>query len=198
MIRRRTLFALPLLADPLLPSPLLAGMAVPARAAEGDTTTLAGIIVPAGRARVLAMIPLGAATAWALGFAADLPEGGRDLVALAALGRVLALELLSWHGADGSRLQTRLSAVPDRQRVRLERLASAPRGRGYRHEEWIDYLAWQELAPMTDAPVRPVLAGTWQAALAGQRDCVRALLAGGPAWVAPELLACCPAPRFPA
>ena len=132
----------------------------------------------------------------ALTFAADLPEGERDLLVVVAGGKVLALELLAWRGADGSRLLTRLSTVPDRLRLRLERMASAKHGHGYRHEEWTDYLAWQAEAPMADAPVRPVLAGTWQASLAAQRADTRALLVGGLHGVVPALLAACPPPRF--
>ncbi len=190
MIRRRTLVALPFLV-----CPGLAG----ARAAEivaADSITLADVTVPAGRARVVAIFPLGAATASALSFAADLPEGERDLLAVAAGGKVLALEVLAWRGKNGSRLLTRLSTVPDRQRLRLERMASAPHGHGYRHEEWTDYLAWQGEAPMADAPVRPVLAGTWQASLAAQRAGTRAMLVGGLHGVAPALLAACPPPCF--
>lgn len=180
--------------------PVLGLLRAPARAEDGPAayTTLAGVSVPVGRARLLAEFPLGKADASALAFAADLPEGVRDLLAVAAGGKVLALEVLSWRGADGTRLQTRLSTVPDRQRLRLERMATAPRGRGYRREEWTDYLSWQEGGPMADAPVRPVLAGTWQASLAVQREAARALLAGGPAGVAPALLELCPPPRLPA
>jgi hypothetical protein len=192
MICRRTLF-------PFLACPMLAGMPAPLRAADivvPQYAVLAGIAVPAERARLLATFPLGEATASALAFAADLPEGTRDLVAVTGLGLVLALELLSWHGEDGSRLQTRLSAVPDRQRLRLERNASARRGHGTWHEAWTDYLAWQGGAPMTDAPVRPVLAGTWQAGLAAQRAGTRTMLVVGPRGVPPGLVASCRPPRF--
>ena len=189
MIRRRTLLTVPGLA-------CVSARAGAADAIARDCTTLAGIAVPAGRGRKLAQFPLGGTTAAALAFAADLPEGTRDLVAVVGEGRVLALEVLDWQGEDGSRLQTRLSAVPDHQRLRLQRSASAPRARGYRREEWTDYLAWQEAAPMADAPVRPVLAGTWQAALAAQRAEVRALLVVGLRAVPPGLLAHCPPPHF--
>ncbi len=184
----------------MLACPMLAGLPAPLRAADivvPPYTVLAGIAVPAERARLLAMFPLGEATASALAFAADVPEGMRDLVAVTALGLVLALELLSWRGEDGSCLQTRLSAVPDHQRLRLERNASVPRGPGYRREAWTDYLAWQGEAPMADAPVRPVLAGTWQAALAAQRAGTRTMLVVGPRGVPPGLVASCRPPRFP-
>jgi hypothetical protein len=172
----------------------------PARAADGgaaESAALGGIDVPAGRARVLAAFPLGGATAAALAFAADLQEGTRDLFAVAAAGRVVALEVLSWQGTDGSRLYTRLAVVPDGRRLRLERTASAPRGRGFRREQWTDYLAWRESGPMADAPVRPVLAGTWQAGLAEQRAGVLATLAVGLRGVPPALIAACPPPCFP-
>jgi hypothetical protein len=179
---------------------VLAWPRAPARAADGvaeENATLGGIGVPAARARVLAAFPLGGAPAVALAFAADLPEGTRDLLGVAAAGRVVALEVLSWHGADGSRLYTRLTVVPDGRRLRLERSASAPRGHGFRREQWTDYLAWQEAGPMADAPVRPVLAGTWQAGLAAQRAGVLATLAVGLRGVPPALVAACPPPCFP-
>ena len=190
MISRRLLVALSLLAD----------ADAPARATDATTEdyiTLADIAVPAERARLLANFLLAGTAATALAFAADLPEGTRDLVAVAASGRVVALELLTWQGKDGSRLQTRLSAVPDHLRLRLERIATMPRGHGYRREQWIDYLAWQGEAPMADAPVRPVLAGTWQASLAAQRAGIRALLGTGPHDLPAALLASCPPPLFP-
>ena len=192
MLPRRTLLALPLLAPALLGRP-------PARAAEPDgeaRTMLGGIAVPAARARLLATPRLGGAPAAVLAFAADLETGERDLFAVVAQGRLVALDLLSWRGSDGGRLYTRLSAVPDGRRLRLQRVAACPRGRGWRREEWTDYLAWQEDGPMADAPVRPVLAGTWQAALAAQRQAVLALLAVGLRGVPPALLACCPPPRL--
>jgi len=178
----------------------LAWPGAPARAADVEAVEgaiLGGIDVPAGRARVLARFPLGGAPAVALAFAADPPEGERDLLAVAAAGRVVALEVLSWRGADGSRLYTRLSVVPDGRRLRLERSASAPRGRGFRREQWTDYLAWQDAGPMADAPVRLVLAGTWQAGLAAQRAGVVASLAVGLRGVPPALIAACPPPCFP-
>lgn len=187
------------MALPAVTCPVLASALAPARAADAVAqacTTLAGVAVPVGRGRLMANFSLGGTTASALAFAADLPEGVRDLVAVVAGGVVLALELLAWHGEDGSRLQTRLSAVPDRQRLRLERNASAPRGRGSRREDWTDYLAWQAGAPMADAPVRPVLAGTWQASLAAQRAEMRSMLVVGLRAVPPGLLARCPPPHF--
>jgi hypothetical protein len=163
---------------------------------EEERTGLGGIAVPAARARVLARPRLGGTDACVLGFGADLPEGERDLFAVVVAGRVVALEVLSWRGLDGAHLSTHLSAVSDGVRLRLERTASARRGRLYRREAWIDYLAWRDAAPMADAPVRPVLAGTWQAGLAAQRADMRAILFVGPRDVAPALIAACPAPAF--
>ncbi len=190
MVRRGFLIVLSVLAWPRAPA-----RAADAMAAE--TATFGGIGVPAERARVLVAFPLGGATAVALAFAADLPEGTRDLFAVAAAGRVVALEVLNWQGTDGSRLHTRLSVVPDGMRLRLERTASVPRGRGFRREQWTDYLAWRDAGPMVDAPVRPVLAGTWQAGLAAQRAGVVANLAVGLRGVPPALVAACPPPAFP-
>ena len=178
----------------------LAWPGAPARAADMEAVAgaiLDGIDVPAERARVLARFALGGTPALALAFAADLAEGTRDLLAVAAAGRVVALEVLSWRGTDGSRLYTRLSVVPDGRRLRLERSASAPRGPGYHREQWTDYLVWQEAGPMADAPVRPVLAGTWQARLAAQRAGMLATLAVGLRNVPPALVAACPPPLFP-
>lgn len=194
MISRRRFFALPVLS-----CAVLAGADPPARGADADAeecTSLAGTKVPSGRVRLLANFQLGGASASALAFSADIPEGSRDLFAVVAGGRVLALELLAWQGEDGSRLQTRLSAVPDRLRLRLERSASAPRGSGTRREEWTDYLGWRDESPMADAPVRPVLAGTWQAVLAAQRADIRSMLVVGLRGVPPALVARCPPPRF--
>ena len=186
----------------LLAFPLLGFLPPPASAADAATVSLGGILVPASRARLLANVRLGGEMVTVLAFAADLPEGERDLFVVAVPGRVAALDLLTWHGADGTRLHTRVSAVSDGVRLRLQRIASAPRGRGYRREEWIDYLAWQNTAPMLDAPVRPVLAGTWQAAQAAQRIATLALLAGASLTgnlntVSPALLAACPPPKLP-
>jgi len=163
---------------------------------EEERTELGGITVPAARARVLARLKLGGTETCVLGFGADLPEGERDLFAVVAAGRVMALEVLAWRGTDGSRLSTHLSAVSDHVRLRLERTASARNGRSYRREAWIDYLGWQGAAPMADAPVRPVLAGTWQAGLAAQRAGMRAMLVVGPRDVGPALIAACPAPAL--
>ena len=187
MLHRRSLFALPALAT----FPALA-----AEPADETRTELAGVAVPGLRARLLVRLRLGEAEAVVLAFAADLPEGVRDLFAVVGGGIVVALEPLSWRGEDGARISTRLSAVPDRTRLRLERSAVAPRGRGWRREDWTDYLAWNGAAPMRDAPVRPVLAGTWQDGFAALRAEMRGLLVIGPRAVAQSLVAACPAPHL--
>ena len=46
-----------------------------------------------------------------------------------------------------------------------------------RREAWTDVLAWQEGGSLRSEPLRPVLAGTWQARMAGTRAAVAGLLA---------------------
>jgi hypothetical protein len=154
------------------------------------------VIVPAARARVLAGMRLGGSDVACLDFAADMAAGERDLFAVAAAGRVVAIDVLAWRGSDGSRLYTRLSLVPDGWRLRLQRTAAAPSGRGVRREAWTDYLAWQAGGAMADAPVRPVLPGTWQAALAEQRREALALLVVPPGGVPEALVAALPPPHL--
>jgi hypothetical protein len=176
-----------------------AARARPADDAAPALISLGGIAVPNLRARLLARLPLGDATTAALAFGADLPEGSRDLLALAAGGRVVALEPLIWQGTDGSRLYTHLSAMPDQRHLRLRHSAGVPLAHGFYHEQWTDYLLWQSGGPLADAPVRPVLATSWQALLARQRAAIIALLRHHP-WgaVTEDLLAACPPLRFPA
>jgi hypothetical protein len=189
-VSRRSMLALSLAA-------VLPGAARPAETwDEGARTELAGVLVPTARARLLARVRLGGDETVFLSFAADLPEGERDLFAIAAAGRIIAVDVLAWRGTDGSRLYSRLSTVPDGRRVQLERTASAPRGHGVRREAWIDYLAWQAEGAMTDAPVRPVLAGTWQAALAEQRAAILGLLAVNLPGVPAALVAAVPPPHL--
>lgn len=159
---------------------------------------LGGIVVPAERARVLAVAALGGTPSVLLAFGADTAAGQRDLLAVAAGGVLVALEPLIWRGTKGSRLTTRATFVPDGQQLRLQRIGTVPRGKGYHREDWTDYLTWTIGAPMRDAPVRPVLAGTWQAALSEQRAAMRAMLGVGLHSVPAALLAACPAPVPPA
>ena len=188
MFTRRSLLFVPGLA-----------FSAPARAREvleETRTTLAGVALPASRARKLAGPVLGGQTAFVAAFAADTEGGVRDLFAVVAAGRVVALEVLAWHGADESRLSTRLSVVNDGVRLRLQRDATARQGHGWRHEAWTDYLGWRDAEPMADCPVRPVLAGTWQAALAAERRAMQAVLTVGPRDIGPALVAACPVPAF--
>lgn len=165
---------------------------------EEPVEPLGGIVVPAERARVLAAAALGGTAAVLIAFGADTAAGQRDLLAVAAGGVLVALEPLVWRGTEGSRLGTRVTFVPDGQRLRLQRIGTVPRGQGYHREDWTDYLAWNNGAPMHDAPARPVLAGTWQAVLSEQRAGMRALLGVGLHGVPAALIAACPAPVPPA
>ncbi|MGI3776642.1 MAG: hypothetical protein ACRYGC_05030, partial [Janthinobacterium lividum] len=111
--------------------------------------------------------------------------------------RVLGVESWDWHGSGPRRLGLRVVAVPDDRRVRLlyEAVLSTPREDGpagrvvVRHEAWTDVLAWQEGGAMRSEPLRPVLAGTWQARMAGTRAAVAALLAAPCTDVGVEALA---------
>jgi len=109
--------------------------------------------------------------------------------------RILGVESWDWQGTGPRRLALRLVAVPDNRRVRLlyEATLASPRpgvagqdagapggGRAavvVRREAWTDILAWQEGAALRTEPLRPVLAGTWQARMARARAEVAALLA---------------------
>lgn len=132
---------------------------------------------------------------------AALPVAGRQVVAagvalpsgqvLAVLAgwdgarmRILAVESWDWHGSGPRRLGLRLAAVPDDRRVRLlyEAVLASPRGDGpgrvvVRREAWTDILAWQDGGALRSEPLRPVLAGTWQARMAATRAAVAGLLA---------------------
>src|SRR3954468_3190228 len=83
-IARRLTLALPLLA-------ILPRRSPGAEPLDGgERTVIAGVAVPAARARRRIGLRLGGAEATLLAFAADLPEGERDLLAVAADGRVVA------------------------------------------------------------------------------------------------------------
>ncbi len=117
--------------------------------------------------------------------------------------RILAVESWTWQGSGPRRLALRLVAVPDDRRVRLlydatlasqeaggagqDVAAPEPGGAGLgatgrarvvvRREAWTDILAWQDGDALRSEPLRPVLAGTWQARMAQIRADVAALLA---------------------
>jgi hypothetical protein len=162
------------------------------------------IDAPAGRARIAAVLPLADRDVAMLGIAADPPSGGQlDLMAIVGWDgsalRLLALEVLSWQAPGGARLATRVAAVGDRSRLRLARDAAAPRNGGsWRHESWIDLLAWHDGGALADAPPRPPLPGTWQAHLAQSRAGVIARLGMACQSVSDELLALCGPPDIAA
>jgi hypothetical protein len=139
------------------------------------------ITLPAVRARIAFALPIAGREVAGVAFAADPPGGSLDLVALCgwdgACLRILGLEILSYAGADGASLASCFAGVGDRSRLRIERTASVPRhGLPLRWESWTDLVAWRDQAPLADAPVRPPLPGTRQAALAAGRARVFTLL----------------------
>ncbi len=152
---------------------------------------------PPQRARVLADLPFRAGAVVAVRFACDTPQATQDLLALiGADGALLALERLSWQHGRAS-FVTRFAMLPDREHLSLERVAMFPGGgpgRPSRHESWTDYLR-RDASGMSDAPVRPALAGTMQAALSAERTRLAAFTSrGAPNIPAPMLAALCSAP----
>jgi hypothetical protein len=139
------------------------------------------ITLPPARARVAFTLPIAGREVAGVAFGADPPGVTLDLVALCgwdgAVLRVLGLEVLSFAGPDGANLASRFASVGDRTRLSIERTAAAPRpGLPLRWENFTDFLAWREQAPLANAPVRAPLPGTRQAALAVGRARVAALL----------------------
>lgn len=169
------------------------------RAEEGRSRLLldgTAVMLPGAPQRIAAL-PVAARQVVVAGVA--LPSG-QVLAVLAgwdgARMRVLGVESWDWHGSGPRRLGLRLAAVPDDRRVRLlyEAVLSTPREGGpapgglgggpggggrvvVRREAWTDVLAWQDGEAMRSEPLRPVLAGTWQARMAHTRAAVAALLA---------------------
>jgi hypothetical protein len=111
-------------------------------------------------------------------FAADPLGGTQDLLAFVTPdGTLLALERHSWTSQNEDAFSTGCSMLPDRTNIALERHA-ARREQKWRREGWTDYLRMEQ-GRLVDAPVRPVLSGTWQFALARERQqCAAALPAG--------------------
>mgnify|MGYP001036457391 CR=1 FL=1 len=193
---RRALLAAPLiLAAPLLlaAEPVAAAPVLLARADGLVALTWVGrgaVLLP-GAARPLGMLALAGVTLVALAVPADA-----RLTLLALCGRadgarprLLGLEVLDWHGADGAHLETRFASAGDGVRIRLARQAAAPRDRlRWRREAWTDYLAWRG-AGLADAPVRPPPPGTWQARLGGLRARVQDWLATPRDTLTPDVLA---------
>ena len=142
---------------------------LPAQPCCGEQIALAAFIVAEA----------GVALEWA---ALALPQDGQ--VAL------LALEPLSWRGADGARMSTRIVATGDRSRLQCHRDSAVPQGPTlWRREAWTDYLAWAPPCGLADAPVRVPLEGTRQHAVAAWRRRAAALVAACPAALSPGLLA---------
>lgn len=141
----------------------------------------AGFALPTPRASLLATLPIGSLTVIAVGLARAEGAARLDLAALIAADgaalRLVGLEVMGWHGADGARLSTRLAGVGDRSRVRLLRQSALPLGpTRWEREHWTDYLALGAGPRLVDAPVRAPLPETRQHALAQHRMRAAALV----------------------
>lgn len=154
---------------------------------------------PPSRARLVAVFRLrarpgdGESEVAALGFAADTAEATQDMLALVGpQGTLLALEPLRVEGHEGATCSARVAMLPDRRHVVFERTAawrdSGSHDMTLRRESWTDYLRWDE-GGLHDAPPRPVLSGTRQAALSAWRATLRAMIPGACREVTPDLLA---------
>jgi len=194
MIARRSLFALVsglLLADAPLRPMLLPG--------EGGAPVLllpkgGRVACPPMRARVLAELPFRAGPVVALRFGWDNKAATQDLLALIAEdGTLLALERLEWQQGRANFI-TRFAMLPDREHLALERTASLP-GALPVHESWTDYLR-RDTAGLHDAPARPVLAGTLQAALSAERTRLAYWAGGQVAAMPPPMLTALSASPF--
>ena len=130
------------------------------------------IELPAIRARLLPVLPIAGREVLAATFAADIPGGVQDLVALigwdGARLRILGIETWSWRRDEGASFTMRVTASPDRQHLLLGCVATMgrPITRPF-HLVWTDILAWRDQAPLIDASARPAPAGSWQADMAG-------------------------------
>lgn len=197
LARRSLLLAAPwLLAEAARAA--VAGLRLEAAGEEQVALTGAGVrralVLPAAGAQLLPPVACGGEM---LGVAAfRLEDRGTVLewAAMAALqdGAVvlLALEPLSWRGAGGARMTTRLMTSGDRRQVALQRDSAVPETPTlWRRESWTDYLAWRAPIGLADAPVRAPLAGTRQAVVAGWRRRAAALVAAGPLAITGAVLA---------
>ena len=142
------------------------------------------IVLPAPRARLVAILSLTDRDAAMLAFAADTADRRTDLFALVLWTdsglRIGALDALGMRAAGGAHLTTRLSAHVDGTGLRLERDAAAPRGSlAWRRESWTDYLAWNADGVLIDRPPRPSPPETWQHAFTAWRRQVIAELDRG-------------------
>jgi hypothetical protein len=141
---------------------------------------------PALRAGLLVRMAFRAGPVLALRFGWDDGTATQDLLALiSADGDVLAVERLVWR-SGGASFVTRFAMRPDRAHLALERVAMLP-GSPRRHESWTDYLR-RDRDGLHDAPARPVLAGTLQAALSDERARLAEWTKSRPAAIPPPLL----------
>lgn len=169
-MQRRTLIGLPFLlaAGPARPVLSLDQSDRAHREANLWLPSGAVFICPPARAKLLATVRLRAMQVAAMSFAFDTPEASQDLLALVGPdGCLLALERLRWTTARGDVFETHFAMLPDRMHLTLERTI-AIHAKAWAREAWTDYLAVVE-ATLVDRPPRPVLAGTWQARMSGER-----------------------------
>ncbi len=143
---------------------------------------------PSGRARLLAVMRMREMDVAAVSFAADPAGEVQDVLALIGTGgQLLALERLTWRHGKRAELITRMAMLPDRAHISLQRDAARHEG-VWRRESWTDYLRLSNAA-LINAPARPVLAGSWQAALSGERTGCAATLKPGQCGILPVNLA---------
>lgn len=196
MLCRRAILCLPLLACRAQAAPgrlrLEAGPdGISALTAPGMRRPL---LLPSAGARLLTPVPCGGVELAVAAFTLEEGEARTEWAALAMAHEdralLLALEPLSWRGAGGGRLSTRLTAAGDGARVLLRRDTAEPVGPTlWRRESWTDMLAWQAPSGLADAGVRPPLPGTRQHAVAAWRRRAAVVVAGRPSVISPALLA---------
>ncbi len=166
----------------------------PEKVSFGGDGVVGSVTLPQARVRIAALLPIAGRELAAIAFAADRLGTTVDLLALIGWDglclRILGLEVLSLSAPDGTSLSSRFAGVGDHSRISITRTAAIPRaGRPKRWENWIDLLAWRNLAPLADAPVRAALLGTRQAEFAAIRAKVIAGLSPPCQAITPELLA---------
>jgi len=187
---RRFLLAAPVFAAaaPAPPRLVIAGGALLPLAASLFMPGGAIFTCPPGRARLLAVLRLRLMDITIVAFAADPHGATQDLLAFVAPdGTLLALERHSWTSPNADAFSTVCAMLPDRTNIALQRHAGR-REQTWRREGWTDYLRI-EPRRLVDAPPRPVLAGTWQSALAHERQQCAAMLPAGQHGVPGQLLA---------
>ncbi len=161
--------------------------------------TIEGVVVPfeipALRARLLSILPVADREVMIVAFGVDRePSITQDLIAIigwdGSTERILGIENLSWHRADGADLSLRLFATADRRRLLLSYLATIPRrsATDLVRTGWNDFLQWQDGAALVDAPPRPPIPDSAQRYLADIRARVLARIAAPSCSIsAPEL-----------